>query len=320
MKIMRIAFCTSGYNEEGSVTRFIDECRRVAVMIKCDAISEVQTSMFYADNKSTDKTLARLLEQREKHGDVIILANAMNYGPDRSIASCIKLAAEENDLIIAMCSDLQDPPSLSYEMIREMLCDNDLDAVMACKVKSDGGKRLRFMRRLYYTLLDRVVGAGVVPQGFHGYGCYRADIARSYIDYYEQKRVPLRQCIAEVAVIRRHIYYTQEKRYSGASSYNMRRYIMEALRSIGMSRKLPSKVSIAGLVLCLMGFFVIGAGMAVNLLLNGSLIGTGIPTIAMLLQMNFMIVLTVLVLQVNQLERAAGGRGARSLSRYKLIR
>ncbi len=116
-----------------------------------------------------------LQELRDKDRALMVLANRMNYGAEASAGNLID-QAQDYDLSVLLCSDLQDPPEIASPMVRALLERLELDAVLAVKKRSAGGPLLRATRRMYYSVLGLSSRRPMVPSGFHGFGCYRQGV------------------------------------------------------------------------------------------------------------------------------------------------
>ena len=66
------------------------------------------------------------------------LTNRSNYGPEASAVNALE-QAQHCDLIVLLCSDLQDPPEIATSMVRTLLQRPEMDAVLAVKKRSAGG-------------------------------------------------------------------------------------------------------------------------------------------------------------------------------------
>jgi len=151
--------------------------------------------MVIADNNSSDESLTVLQRIVAKDPQVIGIANSSNYGPEASAVNAFRHAGDCS-LMICLCSDLQDPPEQSVEMVVRLLQDNSKDAVLAVKSRSAGGPLLQMARRTYYKALGYSSRLQQVPSGFHGFGCYRSEVVEEILRYWDESGMNLRMCIA----------------------------------------------------------------------------------------------------------------------------
>jgi glycosyltransferase involved in cell wall biosynthesis len=273
--------------------------------------------MVIADNASHDGSLAVLQSLCQKDPDVLVLANQTNCGPEASAMNALKEALD-CDLIILLCSDLQDPPELAVSMTRRLMEHPELDAVLALKTQSSGGPLLRLSRRLYYRVLGYSSRLILVPSGFHGFGCYRAEVAHEALRYWGKTDLNLRQCLINASSVPDSIFYTQRSREYGRSSYRGWGYWREALYSVAAGDAISSRLALLigslGLVLAL----VVATLLLLNFLSGKSGYGGGVPTLMGLVILSFGIQMLMFSLLSRQLEAVRMG-GFRPQVRFQRI-
>ena len=67
-----------------------------------------------ADNHSSDDSLATLRRIIASDPEVIGITNAANYRPEASVVNALR-HARDCDLVMLLCSDLQDPPEIDSQ-------------------------------------------------------------------------------------------------------------------------------------------------------------------------------------------------------------
>jgi glycosyltransferase involved in cell wall biosynthesis len=193
---LKLAFVSSAFNEEENLEELYRRCRAVHAQLarefadRCD----LRFCMLVADNGSEDGSLAVLEKLIQQDPAVVVLANRMNYGAEASAGNLID-QARAYDLVVCLCSDLQDPPEIATTMVRTLLERPDLDAVLAVKQRSQGGPLLRLARRTYYKALGLSSRRPMVPSGFHGFGCYRQAVLEEATRFWNSTDLNVRQCL-----------------------------------------------------------------------------------------------------------------------------
>ena len=262
---------------------------------------EVAFRFMVADNGSDDGSLDVLVKLQQQDPAVIALANQMNYGPEASFGNLI-VQAQEYDITVLLCSDLQDPPELAAGMVRTLLVRPEVDAILATKKRSSGGPLLRLARRMYYRILGLSSRRPLVPSGFHGFGCYRRVVLQEASRFWNSTDLNVRQCLANACQAPMLIDYTQAERFRGASSYRGWGYLPEALRSIisgdAAASRLALTIGIAGLGLAVL----VGLFLLVNILLGSSGYGGGIPTVMGLVLVSFAVQMLMFAVLSRQIE------------------
>ena len=243
-----ISVVTSAYNEEGNIREF--HARVTAVFGK---FPDLDYEIIAADNGSTDGTRDILREIAGRDPRFKCILNARNFGAARSGYNAV-LAARGDAVVVTVC-DLQDPPEVIEEFIRQWRAGY----MAVCAVKREYGESglLRPIRRIYYWMLS---GLSEVPliRDFHGFGLYD----RKIVDAMRKFREPVpyfRGLVGEVGFTRREIPYRQEKRKSGKSSYNFFSYYDYAMTGFVNHTRLPLRLAV------FTGFFTAGLSFLASL-------------------------------------------------------
>ncbi len=234
---------------------------------------------------------------------MVALANQLNYGAEDSMANLI-VQAQAYDLIVLLCSDLQDPPEIASKMIRTLLERPELDSVMAVKKRSTGGPLLLMARRFYYIILSLSSRRSLVPRGFHGFGCYRQAVMGEASRLWNATDLNVRQCLVNACQAPVLIDYVQAKRLRGTTSYKSWGYWPEALRAVlsgdAASSRLAFSIGIFSLGLAAM----LGLLLVLYVLLGNTGYGGGVPTLMGLVLVSFglqMLMFSVLSRQIEGL-------------------
>jgi len=232
---------------------------------------------------------------------VIGIANSANYGPDASFANALQ-NARDCDLVVLLCSELQDPPELSVAMVQRLLREEQTDAVLAIKSRSAGGPLLRMASRGYYRALGISSRLQLVLSGFHGFGCYRCEVVEEVLRYSEESGLNLRMCMANACQSPAKIEYRQADRTRGKSSYVGPAYVLEAARALlsadATASRLALSIGSTGMVLAL----VVSAVLLANYFSGNSQYQGGVPTVMGLVLMSFAIQMLMFAVMSRQIE------------------
>ena len=121
----------------------------------------------FIDNASKDGTVAVLRQMAAEDPSVKVIVNARNFGADRSGMHAFLQA--EGDAVGSVAADLQDPPELFVEMIREW--EKGFPIVAAIKDSSDESGLMYRVRTAYYRLVARLTNVEILEH-FTGFGLY----------------------------------------------------------------------------------------------------------------------------------------------------
>lgn len=232
-KMKTISVITGCYNEEGNVKELYERIR--AAMAK---IGRYRYEHIFIDNHSEDNTVIILKEIAKKDKNVRIIVNSRNFGHIRSPMHALNQA--KGDAVICLASDLQDPPEMITDFIREW--EAGCKIVMGVKESSAENKIMFSIRKSYYRLIKRISSVPTF-ENFTGFGLYDRqviDIIKSFKDPYPY----FRGVIAEIGLPYKLIPYHQPIRKQGVTKNNF--YTMYDLAMLGITNfsKIPLRISI----------------------------------------------------------------------------
>ena len=193
--------------------------------------------IIYIDNFSTDGTREVLRELCAKDHHVKAIFNVRNFGAINSPWYAFLQA--KGDAVIAMCSDLEDPPELIPEMLKKW--EEGFTLVFPVRRSTEEQGVKSYLRSAYYWLITKISDTPQIP-GFTGFGLYdRAvmDIFRSLDEPYPYTR----GLVCELGWNWTTIPFDKPCRIHGKSKYNLYSYLATALLGIVKSSKLPLRLT-----------------------------------------------------------------------------
>lgn len=98
------------FNEEGNVEELYERLVKI-----CEGLPDYTFEMLFIDNASTDGTVEKLKALVERDPRVKVIVNARHFGHIRSPFHGMMESA--GHCVIAMCTDLQDPPELISQFL-----------------------------------------------------------------------------------------------------------------------------------------------------------------------------------------------------------
>lgn len=151
------------YNEEENVRELYERITQVFA----EGLPEYSYELILIDNCSEDKTVEVLREICREDMRVKVIVNNRNFGHIRSGYHAILQA--KGDAIIAMSSDLQDPPEMIPQFVRQW--EAGYKIVLAQKTTSEESAVFFFVRKAYYNLVSRLSEVPLVKNAT-GFGIY----------------------------------------------------------------------------------------------------------------------------------------------------
>ena len=251
MKLITIV--TPCYNEELNVRELRSRTRGVA-----EAMPEYRIEHLFIDNASKDGTLTVLREMAAEDKCVKVIVNARNFGHLRSPMYGILQA--QGDAVGILYADLQDPPELFVEMVREW--EKGIPIVAAIKNTSDENKLMYAIRTFYYRLVARLTNVDVLEH-FTGFGLYDRVVVQHLADKFHDPYPYFRGMIAELGLPHSKVYYNQKRRERGKTKHNFYTLYDYAMLGITNLSKVPLRLVIffgffTAAISFLLGVFYLG--------------------------------------------------------------
>ena len=298
-----LAFVSSAFNEVENLEELHRRCRAVHSELQQEFSDHIdlQFRMLIADNGSEDTSLILLEELVRSDPAVEVLVNSINYGVEASIGNLLD-QARAYDLIVLLCSDLQDPPEIAGNMVRTLLQQPELDAVLAVKQRSVGGPMLRLARHSYYRALGLSSRRIAVPRGFHGFGCYRQSVLEEAMRFWHATDLNARQCVVNACQSSLMLGYVQPDRLRGVSSYRGLGYWSEAMKALLSGDAAASRIALT-IGSTSMGIAVLaGIFVLINTLRGSSGYSGGVPTVIGLVLVSFALQMLMFAVLSRQIE------------------
>jgi glycosyltransferase involved in cell wall biosynthesis len=242
-----ISIVTPCFNEEGNVREVYERVRDLMLNL-----GRYRYEHIFIDNASRDKTFAILSEIAAVDSNVKVIRNARNFGHVRSPMHA--LLQTRGDAVIALMSDLQDPPEVLAQLLEEW--EKGMPIVIAVKHQSREAAPMFMVRKLFYRLVNRLSDDIETYENFTGFGLYDRqviDLVRQFGDPYPY----FRGMIAEIGLPHSEVLYEQQRRKSGKSKNNF--YTLYDLAMLGITKlsKVPLRLvtfsGFAGSLFALLG-------------------------------------------------------------------
>lgn len=228
----KISIVSPCFNEEENIQELH---RRITdVMLEH---AEYNYEIILADNASTDgsRKLIRELCVADPHLKAIL--NAGNFGQIRSPYNA--LLAASGDAVVMMCADLQEPPEMIHEFLREW--ENGAKIVCGVKPKSKESQIMFFVRRCYYKLIKAFSETPQI-ENFTGFGLYDRCVVEAMRKFNESYPY-IRGLIAEIGFKRIEVNYVQQERLRGKTKNNFLSLYDYAMTGFVNHTKLPLRLA-----------------------------------------------------------------------------
>lgn len=234
-----ISIVTPCFNEEGNVSELVT---RIATAL--DYYPQYDYEQIFIDNASTDGTVQCIKSIARGNPKIKLIVNNRNFGHIRSPVHAVMQA--RGDAVIAMASDLQDPPELLCQFITKW--EQGYKVAVGVKPVSRETWTMSIVRRFYYRSVGRISDVELIPN-FTGFGLYD----RSVIEEIRKIGDPypyFRGLISELGYEYATIPFEQPRRVRGITKNNFYTLYDLAMLGITSHSKVPVRLAtMAGFVL-----------------------------------------------------------------------
>jgi glycosyltransferase involved in cell wall biosynthesis len=225
------------------------------------AVGRYRYEHIFIDNDSGDRTVEVLKRLAQADHNVKIIVNARNFGHVRSPMHALLEA--RGDAVIGIVADLQDPPEMIPDMIKQW--EAGYSMVLCVKGTSEENRLMFWVRQKYYEWVQRLSSIQTF-ENFTGFGLYErrvVEAVRSFDDPYPY----FRGLIAEIGLPHCELYYEQRRRTRGTTKNNL--YTLYDIAMLGITNlsKVPLRfVTVLGFVCSLVCLLVGSAYLGYKLL------------------------------------------------------
>ena len=228
-----ISVFTGCLNEEENVRELYD---RVTGVFR-ERLPNYTYEFIFADNASTDGTVRILKEIAAADRRVKIIVNNRNFGHIRSGYHAMMQTSGE--AVIAMASDLQDPPEMIPDFIDKW--EQGYKIVLAQKTNSKESPLFFLIRKLYYNLIGRLSEIQLVKNAT-GFGLYDQRVIED-IKGINDPYPYFRGLICDLGYERALIPFTQPARKRGFTKNNFYTLYDMAMLGITNHSKVPLRLA-----------------------------------------------------------------------------
>ena len=235
-----ISIVTPTYNEIDNIEELL---RRVKLSIA--HLDQYDFDFLVIDNCSSDGTQAKLKDLASQDLKVKVILNARNFGHIRS--PYYGILQSQGDATIYLASDLQDPPEMIPEFIKDW--ENGYKLVMAIKPVSKSSPVMHALRKAYYRFIDKISEVEIIKDST-GFGLYDKKV----LDKLREINDPypfLRGLICELGYEVKTIPFVQPRRLRGLTKNNF--YTLFDIAMLGMVSHSKVPIRVAALVGFLLG-------------------------------------------------------------------
>jgi len=246
-----------------------NECESIAEcharLTRVLAQLDIQYELVFVNDGSRDNTLSILDSLREQDSHVTVVDLSRNFGKEIAVTAGLDVA--DGDAVIVIDADLQDPPELIPDLIREWR--NGFDVVYGTRTERRGESWLKkATASSFYGLMQRMSYVQV-PRDTGDFRLLSRRAVLALRQLREQHRF-MKGLFSWIGYSQKAVYYQRDPRFSGTTKWNYWRLWNFALEGITSFTTAPLRMSTYIGLMTAMGAFIYGSYLIIRTLVHGN--------------------------------------------------
>ena len=247
------------YNEQEVITTFHERLTAVLNQLSLDR------EIVYVNDGSRDNTLDILRRLHEQDEHVCVVDLSRNFGKEIALSAGLEHA--QGDAVIVIDADLQDPPELIPDLIKEW--QNGYDVVYARRTHREGETILKRLTAALFYRVMRKVGSVQLPEDTGDFRLLSRRAVNALNSFKEHHRF-MKGLFAWIGFRQKAVNYERDPRHAGQTKWNYWKLWNFAIDGITSFTIAPLKfATYIGMVTSLLAF-VYGSYMIIKTLLYGN--------------------------------------------------
>ena len=219
-----LSIVTPCFNEEESVENCYLQVKKII-----SKLENITYEHIFSDNSSTDQTVEILEKIAIGDSNIKVLVNSHNVGPFKNNFNALQYAKGDY-ILVFLPADLQDPPELIPQMIKEI--ENGNEIVLGIRKTRIENIFLKLFRRIFYNLMN-IFSDHKVPIGAGEFMMITKHVHK-IIKESDNFNPYIRGLIAQLNYQKAHVNYTWKKREFGKSKNSISDLFNQALNALVM--------------------------------------------------------------------------------------
>lgn len=247
----KISIVIPAFNEEGNIREIRKEIDKVF-----EPLSEYTYEIIFVNDGSRDNTQSVLEQLSREFLQVKYIEFSRNFGHQNAVKAGMDCA--DGNAIITMDCDLQHPPQLIPQLIEKW--EQGYDVVYTLRNYSHEIPFLKkFTSNLFYDFLCKISDFELVKKGGADFRLLDRGVNDIIIKDFKENDLFLRGITGWIGFKQIGVEYTAEERFSGESSYSMKKMFSLAFTGItSFSVKPLYLAAYLGFIFTILSIFVYG--------------------------------------------------------------
>lgn len=268
-----ISIVVPAYNEEDVLLEFHH------AVDKALSNYPVDLEIVYVNDGSTDNTLGVINHLRCNDRRITLIDLSRNFGKEIALSAGLHKAA--GDAVVVIDADLQDPPELIPELIKEW--QNGYDVVYARRTRRAGESLLKKTTAHFFHRIIQRVGKFTIPEDAGDFRILSRRAVNALNTFKEHHRF-MKGLFSWIGFRQKAVFYKRDPRRAGKTKWNYWRLWNFALEGITSFTIAPLKISTYIGTMTALGAFGYGIYMVIETLLHGNKV-PGYPSLIVIILM-----------------------------------
>jgi glycosyltransferase involved in cell wall biosynthesis len=213
--MQKVSYVFPIYNEAGN----IDLLYRTMSDLLAPLTKEYTFELVFVNDGSADNSLELLSNIQSRDPRVVVVDFSRNFGHQMAVTAGLDIAT--GDAVIIMDSDMQDPPSVSLELIDKWREGYDVVYAQRRSRKDSVFKKLTAF--LFYWLLSHVADIKI-PRDTADFRLLDRKVVDALKQFHERSRF-LRGMVSYVGFKQIGVLYDRHERYAGSTGYPLKKML-----------------------------------------------------------------------------------------------
>lgn len=279
-----ISFILPIYNEEDN----IPEMNKVLLKTLENLDKKYDFEVIYINDGSSDNSLKLLKQIAEKNKKIKIISFSRNFSQQMAVTAGLDYC--KGDAAIIMDADLQDPPEVSFELIKKW--EEGFNVAYAVRRTRKDGFFKKATAYIFYRFLEKTTKVKIPKDT----GDFRL-LDRKAIDAFKQMREQtrfVRGMISYIGFKQVAVFFDRNERYAGITKYNFGKLVKLAQTAVLSFSDMPTRVLFNSSLFLI--FFAVFIAPVLFIILN--LVSASLAAIAFYITAIFMLSIIILSLGI----------------------
>ena len=222
--MLKLTVVAPVFNEAQVIGHFHERTRAVL-----DGLSDVRARIVYVLDRSSDNTLEILREIVAKDPNAVVLALSARFGHQMSLLAGIEYALDD-DAIVMMDSDLQHPPELIPELLKQFQAGGEV--VYTVRTDTEDASVIRkALGNAFYSMLRKLSNVEINANAAD-FRLISKRVAKVLVQGFGERNLFLRGLFSWMGFKQIAVPFVAASRFAGQSKYSLTRMLNLAMAGI----------------------------------------------------------------------------------------